>query len=74
MGISSQPPNVEFIMNEERDENAVKDTINLRKKVKSVYIVKNIFSFLQEKKKLNLIFYNKKLQIDLEVNIEDYKK
>ena len=74
MGISSQAPNVEVITNKERDENLVKYTINLRKKVKSFYIIKNIFSFLQEKKKLNLIIYNKKFKIDIGVSIEDYKE
>ena len=32
--------------------------INLKEKVKSSYIIKVIFSFLNEKKKLNLIIYN----------------
>jgi len=53
MGISSQSPKVEVIMHKEREENPVKYINNLRKDIKSFYIIKNIFSFLQEKKKLS---------------------
>ena len=42
--------------------------------IKSPYIIKNIFSLLDENLKLNMIIYNKKLQNLLEVNIENYKK
>ena len=42
--------------------------------IKSSYIKKNIFSFLNEKIKLKLIIYNKSLQKINEVTIEDYKK
>ena len=38
------------------------------------YMIKEVFSFLYKKYKLNIIIYNKKLQKRLEVNIEDYKK
>ena len=54
------------------DEN--KRKINLRKEIKSVYIIKEIFSFFLEKKKLDLITYNKKLQNIVEIDIEYYKK
>ena len=40
----------------------------------SVYILKDIFSFLSEKQKLNLIIYNKQLQKKFDINIEDYKR
>ena len=33
-----------------------------------------IFSFLKQKKKLNLIIYNKEIRQKLRVNIQDYKK
>ena len=48
--------------------------VNLRKSVKSHYIVKNIFSLLQENKKLLIISYNRKLQANFDIGIEDYKK
>ena len=37
-------------------------------------ILKIIFSFINEKKKLNIIINNKKLQNKLEINIKNYKK
>ena len=37
-------------------------------------ILKIIFSFLNVKKKLNIIIYNKKLQKKLEINIKNYEK
>ena len=37
-------------------------------------ILKIIFSFLNEKKKLNIIIYNKKIQKKLEISIKNYEK
>ena len=48
-------------------------SINLLKSAKSYYIIKEIFSFLDEKKKLNMIIYNKKYQKRLDINIDNYK-
>jgi len=42
--------------------------------IKSSFIIKNIFSFLNEKQKLNMIIYNNKLQKIFLVDIRDYKK
>jgi len=42
--------------------------------IKSEYILKDIFSFLSEKKKLEIIIYNKHLQKNLNINIENYKR
>ena len=42
--------------------------------IKSKYVQKGIFSFLNEKEKLNMIVYNKKLQKILGVDIKDYQK
>ena len=42
--------------------------------IKSTYILKDIFSYLNKKQKLNLIMYNKQLQERLSVDIEDYKE
>ena len=51
----------------------IKSKINY-KDIKSSYITKRIFSFLDEKEKLRIIIYNKELQKILEVNINEYKK
>ena len=42
--------------------------------IKSSFIKKIIFSFLSEKKILNVIMYNKELQNMLSFDIEDYKE
>ena len=42
--------------------------------IKSLYILKDIFSFLSEKQKLKIIIYNKDLQKKFDINIEDYKR
>ena len=44
------------------------------KKIKSAYIIKKVFSFLDEKTKLLLINYNKKIQKKLNIDIECFKK
>ena len=41
--------------------------------IKSGYILRFIFSFLWENQKLDIISYNKQIQIKLEVNIDNYK-
>ena len=51
----------------------IKATKNLLSSVKSNYIFKTIFSFLDEKKKLNMIIYNKIFQRKFGFNIELYK-
>ena len=48
--------------------------INFKDSVKSKYIQILIFSFLNEKNKLDLVKYNLKLQKILEININTYKK
>jgi len=47
--------------------------INIRD-IKSVFIIKIIFSFLSRRQILNMIIYNKELQNMLLVDIKDYKK
>ena len=42
-------------------------------KIKSSYIIKAIFSFVYEKKKLELVIYNKNMQNKLEINSIHYK-
>ena len=60
-------------------ENLIKSTINNNKNlspkesIKSSFILKKIFSFIYEKRKLNIIAYNKNYQILLGINIENYK-
>jgi len=41
--------------------------------IKSSYILKIIFSNINEKSKLNIIRYNKTLQNKLDINIMNYK-
>ena len=51
----------------------VKCKIDL-KAIKSTYIIKEIFSFLNEKQNLKTIIYNKELQKICSIGIEDYKR
>ena len=51
----------------------IKSKINIRNISPSI-IIKNIFSFLSEKQKLNMIMYNKLFQNLLLVDIKNYKK
>ena len=52
----------------------IKSKINIEKSIESIYILKDIFSFLYERQKLNLIIYNKHLQTKLDTTINDYKR
>ena len=52
----------------------IKSETNIEKSIKSLYILNDIFSFLSERQKLKIIIYNKHLQKELEINIENYKK
>ena len=47
--------------------------INLITMIKSIYRIKQIFSFLSEKKKLNFIIYNKSIQNKMGINLDNYK-
>ena len=58
---------------DDKNENIQKN-INLEKDIKSFYMIKNIFSFLDYKKELEIIKYNKQLQKKFKLNINDYKK
>ena len=42
--------------------------------IKSVYVLKDIFSFLSEKQELKIIIYNKDLKKKLDINIGNYKR
>jgi len=52
----------------------IKSAKNIGKPIESLYILKDIFSFLSKKQKLKIIIYNKDLQKILDINIEDYKR
>ena len=43
------------------------------KNVKSIYILKKLFSYLDEERKLKLIKYNKNFQKNIEISIINYK-
>ena len=51
----------------------IKNNINLKRDIKSLDIIEEIFSFLDQKEKLKIIIYNKELQKELRVSIQDYK-
>ena len=55
------------------EQEEIKSNINFRD-IKSSYILKGVFSFLNEKQFLNLITYNKELQNKFSYDIIDYKK
>ena len=42
--------------------------------IKSKYILQNIFSYIKEKQKLEMIIYSKNFQKTLELDIKDYQK
>ena len=52
----------------------IKNEKNIGKSIETLHILKDIFSFLSKKKKLEIIVYNKELQKKLDIKIEDYKK
>ena len=52
----------------------IKSKKNFGKSIQSLYILKDIFSFLSEEQKLKIIIYNKQLQNKLDINIVHYKK
>jgi len=51
----------------------IKNKINIRD-INSSFIIKNIFSFLSEKQKLNMIMHNKLFKNLLLIDINNYKK
>ena len=52
----------------------IKPEINIGKSIESAYIMKDIFSFLSEKQKLDIIIYNNHLQKIFGISIKDYKR
>ncbi len=57
-----------------KSEINITELINLKKSLKSKYILKELFSFLDEKRKLKIIQYNKKYNELLEIDIKQYKE
>ena len=67
-------------------ENIIKiknETINIKNKIKynenlnnilSIHVFKKIFSCIREKKKLEIIHYNKRIQNNLDINLNNYRK
>ena len=58
--------------NKKKHESFTSNFISLNN-VKSSYTLKRVLSFLYEKKRLNLIIYNKKIKRKLGINIDKYK-
>ena len=50
-----------------------KEDTSVFRKMKSYCVLKHMFTFLLEEKKLELVKYNKKLQNRLLINIKDYE-
>ena len=48
--------------------------VNIKKSVKSFFIINKIFSLLSEKKRLSIVIYNKKFQIKFGYDLNYYKK
>ena len=63
--MQEQLKNDSFGMKEEKLENNVL--------IKSSLVIKKIFSYLEQKRKLKMIIYNNKYQKNLGINIENYK-
>ena len=57
-----------------KNESKLTEEIDLGSKIKSKTVMKKIFSLFCDKKKLNIIIYNKKYQNILDINIEHFKK
>ena len=57
-----------------KNNNTYEEKANLEKMLKSLYIIKYIFSFLYENKKLDLIIHNKSFQNKLNIDLEYYKE
>ena len=62
-----------IICQEEKKQLKQIKTVNMKKEIKSFYIIKEILSYLKEKKKLDLIIYNKSIQKLMGYNIDYYK-
>ena len=56
-----------------RDINIEEKHVNLKQSIKSMFILKKIFVYLNEKQKLNLIKYSKEYLDLLNINIGHYK-
>ncbi len=56
------------------EENIEEKKKKILRDIKSIYIIKGIFSYINYKQKLDLISYNKQLQKIIGVDINDYKK
>ena len=65
--------NIENKLNQD-NKTKNKETKIIFDKIKSLYNIKTIFSYISEKKKLNMMIYNKKLQFKFNVDIDFYKK
>ena len=56
------------------NKSSIINPINLKEKVNSVYIIEVILSYLNSKRKLNIIKYNNNYQRILNIKLSDYKK
>jgi len=74
MGASSGKNNLKSKDTKNQRLGKTKTDINILESIKSLHMINEIFSFLNIKKKLDIINYNKQLQEKLGIDIEEYKK
>ena len=74
MGANSGKKNLKSKDIENHEFEEIKTNLTILKTIKSLYIVKEIFFFLNIKQRLSIIKYNKQLQEKLGIDIEEYKK
>ena len=60
--------------NNSKKRNNIEQNKNLFNNIKSKYLLKLLFEYLQQKQLLEIIKYNKKLQKDLNIGKKDYQK
>ena len=59
---------------ENKESNKISSKFNIGDEIKSNYILKNIFTYIHQKRKLETIKINKKLQKKINLGIDDYKE
>ena len=67
MGLANEKNGkINLIDKSDKNDETLKQKLNILNSVKSIYILKIIFSKLNDKKKLRMIIYNKNFQKKLE--------
>ena len=64
---------VQYIAIPVKQEKENNESVNLNN-IKSVFVKKKIFTFLDKTRELNIIIYNKNYQKQLDINLDIFKK